>query len=58
MRRRAVSVVPPRPGALFSEYGEQLSLAKTVAVKVIHPHLLGDQASVARFYTEVRGRAV
>ncbi|MCC7536027.1 MAG: protein kinase [Deltaproteobacteria bacterium] len=34
--------------------GEQLSLAKTVAVKVIHPHLLGDQASVARFYTEVR----
>jgi len=33
---------------------EQAVLGRTVAVKVIHPHLLGDEATVARFYTEAR----
>jgi serine/threonine protein kinase/tetratricopeptide (TPR) repeat protein len=33
---------------------EQSTLGRTVAVKVIHPHLLGDEATVARFYTEAR----
>ncbi|NOY90824.1 MAG: protein kinase [Deltaproteobacteria bacterium] len=33
---------------------EQGVLGRTVAVKVIHPHLLGDEATVARFYTEAR----
>ncbi len=29
-------------------------LGRTVAIKVIHPHLLSDEQSVARFYTEAR----
>ena len=33
---------------------EQTALGRTVAVKVIHPHLLGDEQVVARFYTEAR----
>lgn len=33
---------------------EQNILGRTVAVKVIHPHLLGDEQTVARFYTEAR----
>ncbi|MEM9067760.1 MAG: protein kinase [Myxococcota bacterium] len=33
---------------------EQTSLGRTVAIKVIHPHLLGDEQTVARFYTEAR----
>ncbi len=33
---------------------EQGILGRTVAVKVIHPHLLGDEQTVARFYTEAR----
>ncbi len=33
---------------------EQMALGRTVAVKVIHPHLLGDDRIVARFYNEAR----
>jgi len=33
---------------------EQTTLGRTVAVKVIHPHLLHDEQTVARFYTEAR----
>ena len=33
---------------------EQRMLGRTVAIKVIHPHLLSDEQSVARFYTEAR----
>lgn len=33
---------------------EQRTLGRTVAVKVIHPHLLGDEKSLARFFTEAR----
>ncbi len=33
---------------------EQQTLGRTVAVKVIHPHLLGDEAAAARFITEAR----
>ncbi len=33
---------------------EQGTLGRTVAVKVIHPHLLHDDQTVARFYTEAR----
>ncbi|MFK7985663.1 MAG: protein kinase [Sandaracinaceae bacterium] len=33
---------------------EQHMLGRTVAVKVIHPHLLGDDQTVARFYNEAR----
>ena len=33
---------------------EQSTLGRTVAIKVIHPHLLGDEQTVARFYTEAR----
>ncbi len=33
---------------------EQSALGRSVAVKLIHPHLLGDEQSVARFYTEAR----
>ncbi|MDH5671568.1 MAG: protein kinase [Myxococcales bacterium] len=33
---------------------EQRMLGRTVAVKVVHPHLLADEASVARFYNEAR----
>ncbi len=33
---------------------EQRMLGRTVAIKVIHPHLLSDEQSVARFYNEAR----
>jgi serine/threonine protein kinase/tetratricopeptide (TPR) repeat protein len=33
---------------------EQRMLGRTVAIKVVHPHLLSDEQSVARFYTEAR----
>src|SRR5882757_3343494 len=33
---------------------EQKALGRTVAVKVIHPHLLGDESAAARFITEAR----
>jgi serine/threonine protein kinase len=33
---------------------EQTTLRRTVAVKVIHPHLLGDESTSARFITEAR----
>jgi serine/threonine-protein kinase len=33
---------------------EQNMLGRTVAVKVIHPHLLSDDQTVARFYNEAR----
>jgi len=33
---------------------EQRMLGRTVAIKVIHPHLLADEQSLARFYTEAR----
>lgn len=33
---------------------EQAALGRTVAVKVIHPHLLNDEQVVARFYTEAK----
>lgn len=33
---------------------DQTALNRTVAVKVIHPHLLSDSQTVARFYTEAR----
>jgi serine/threonine-protein kinase len=34
--------------------GEQRMLGRSVAIKVIHQHLLADEQSVARFYTEAR----
>jgi serine/threonine-protein kinase len=33
---------------------EQSMLGRTVAIKVVHPHLLGDAQAVARFYVEAR----
>lgn len=33
---------------------EQRALGRAVAIKVVHPHLLADEQSVARFYTEAR----
>ena len=33
---------------------EQTALARTVAVKVIHPHLIGDEHAAGRFITEAR----
>jgi serine/threonine protein kinase len=33
---------------------EQRALGRTVAIKVVHPHLLSDEQSVARFYNEAR----
>ncbi len=33
---------------------EQAVLGKTLAVKVIHPHLAGDESAVARFYGEAK----
>ena len=34
--------------------GEQSALGRTVAVKVVHQHLLGDENTAARFVTEAR----
>lgn len=33
---------------------EQTTLSRTVAVKILHPHLAGDKATAARFITEAR----
>lgn len=33
---------------------EQRMLGRTVAIKVVHPHLLSDEQSVARFYNEAK----
>jgi serine/threonine-protein kinase len=33
---------------------EQTNLGRTVAVKIIHPHLIGEEAAGARFITEAR----
>jgi serine/threonine protein kinase len=33
---------------------EQTTLARTVAVKIIHPHLVGEENAAARFITEAR----
>jgi len=33
---------------------EQVALGKSVAIKVIHGHLIGDESAVARFYTEAK----
>jgi len=33
---------------------EQAALGRTVAVKIIHPHLLSDENSALRFMTEAR----
>jgi serine/threonine protein kinase/tetratricopeptide (TPR) repeat protein len=33
---------------------EQTNLARTVAVKIIHPHLVGEENAAARFITEAR----
>ncbi len=33
---------------------EQKALGRTVAVKIVHPHLLGDESASARFITEAR----
>src|SRR5262249_60609663 len=33
---------------------EQRALGRTVAVKVVHPHLIGDESASARFITEAR----
>ncbi len=33
---------------------EQKTLGRTVAVKIIHPHLLGDESASQRFYIEAR----
>ncbi len=33
---------------------EHSMLGRSVAIKFIHPHLLGDESSVARFYSEAR----
>jgi serine/threonine protein kinase len=33
---------------------EQTALGRTVAVKIVHPHLLGDESASARFITEAR----
>src|SRR4051794_10770737 len=33
---------------------EQTALGRTVAVKVIHPHLVGDENAAGRFITEAR----
>ncbi|MDP3275862.1 MAG: protein kinase [Deltaproteobacteria bacterium] len=34
--------------------GEQIALGKTIAIKVIHQHLIADENATARFYTEAR----
>lgn len=33
---------------------EQTNLGRTVAVKIVHPHLMGEESAVARFITEAR----
>lgn len=33
---------------------EQVALSRTVAVKIIHPHLIGEENAAARFITEAR----
>jgi len=38
--------------------GVQTALGRTVAVKVIHPNLLSDEQTVARFYNEAKAASV
>jgi serine/threonine-protein kinase len=33
---------------------EQTNLGRTVAIKIVHPHLVGEESAVARFITEAR----
>ena len=33
---------------------EQVALSRTVAIKIIHPHLIGDESTAARFIIEAR----
>ena len=33
---------------------EQTTLGRTVAIKIVHPHLVGEENAVARFITEAR----
>ncbi|MCU0690984.1 MAG: protein kinase [Polyangiaceae bacterium] len=37
---------------------EQVALGRTVAVKIVHPSLLGDQSAAARFITEARAASL
>src|SRR5262245_55303325 len=42
-------------GGLVRVYrAEQPTLGRTVAVKIIHPHLVGEENAAARFITEAR----
>jgi serine/threonine-protein kinase len=46
-------------GAMGNVYkAEQLSLGKAVAIKVLHPHLMGDDKLVARFKREAKSASL
>ncbi len=52
-RFRIISVIA-RGGMGRVYRAEQSALGRTVAVKIIHPHLLSDENSALRFMTEAR----